>query len=168
MCAVRTDILGATATRYGADIRPANFFFRERKTTESLTQGIKHPILVRLFPYSKLILGVSDWADLPGDRQFGNYCTHLQSTRLSWPGDREGGNYLAHFWTQEIIEREEYVLNWRTKIYPKIFGYRRKKRIRYSEVFSVAKHRSSGDRPTKTPLMTLYLWVKSTYQISTP
>ena len=123
--------------------RPGYFFFRERNTIESLTQEIKHPILVRLFPYSKLILGVSDWADLPGDRQFGNYCTYLQSTRLSWPGDREGGNYLAHFWTQEIIEREEYVLNWRTKVYPKIFGYRRKGRIRYSEVFSEAKPRSS-------------------------
>ena len=77
--------------------RPGYFFFRERNTIESLTQEIKHPILVRLFPYSKLLWGVSDWADLPGDRQFGNYCTHLQSTRLSWPGDREGGNYLRTF-----------------------------------------------------------------------
>ena len=32
----------------GVKTRPGTFFFRERKTTENLTQEINYPILVRL------------------------------------------------------------------------------------------------------------------------
>ena len=55
-----------------------------------------------------LRLHAPEWADLPGDRQFGNYFTIYIALDLTWPGDREGGNYLSHFLGQRIIECEKY------------------------------------------------------------
>ena len=53
-----------------------------------------------------LLLHTPEFADLPVDRQCGNYFTHLQSARLSWPG----GNYLSHFFGSED--------NWMRGIWP--------------------------------------------------
>ena len=55
-----------------------------------------------------LPLYAPEWADLPGDRQFGNYFTIYIALDLTCPDDREGGNYLTHFLGQKIMKQEEY------------------------------------------------------------